>query len=169
MPIEPTREPADTAGAEGPQASPAPAPLDRPTRRLASGEARLRQRPPAWTALLIGLFAVGVFAATDGVLRLLADPSPQSAPVGAGPAGTRPAASPPSATTPPAPTAGAGDAPPAAEPVTPGAANDPAAEDTNVDEPAEGPRRSAPAKPSDEEPPEFRESADNNISLPVDI
>ncbi len=38
-----------------------------------------------------------------------------------------------------------------------------------MEEEAEGPRRAAPAKPSDEEPPEFRESADNNISLPVDI
>jgi hypothetical protein len=48
-------------------------------------------------------------------------------------------------------------------------ANESAGEDTNVDEAAEGPRRAAPAKPSDEEAPEFRESADNNISLPVDI
>jgi hypothetical protein len=30
-------------------------------------------------------------------------------------------------------------------------------------------RRSAPPKTSDEESPEFRDSADNNISLPIDI
>jgi cytoskeletal protein RodZ len=30
-------------------------------------------------------------------------------------------------------------------------------------------RRSTPPKTSDEESPEFRDSADNNISLPIDI
>ncbi|MFM7434365.1 MAG: hypothetical protein ACKOGN_08480 [Gammaproteobacteria bacterium] len=30
-------------------------------------------------------------------------------------------------------------------------------------------RRKAPAKSSDEESPEYRDSADNNISLPIDI
>lgn len=30
-------------------------------------------------------------------------------------------------------------------------------------------RRSAPPKTADEEAPEFRDSADNNISLPIDI
>ena len=81
--------------------------------------------------------------------------------------------SPPSATTPPSgttpapvtPAAGAGGASATKE----GGANDSSAEDTNVDEAAEGPRRAAPAKPSDDEAPEFRESADNNITLPVDI
>jgi hypothetical protein len=48
---------------------------------------------------------------------------------------------------------------------TPAAPDDPA----DADAGAEGPRRAAPPKTSDEEAPEFRESADNNISLPIDI
>lgn len=43
----------------------------------------------------------------------------------------------------------------------------PAEPDTNEAE--EGQRRTPPPKLSDEESPEFRDSADNNISLPVDI
>jgi len=152
----------------------------RPRPRV-TGVGRLRQRPPVWTALLTAVFAVGVFAATDRVLRLLADPAPATAPAsapgGASPGGggsTTTAQGPgdPGAGATPAPTApaaGPSPAPGASAATAPGAANDSAGDDTNVDEAAEGPRRAAPAKPSDEEAPEFRESADNNISLPVDI
>ncbi len=56
--------------------------------------------------------------------------------------------------------AGAPESVPKEAPPVPG---DPADAD------AEGPRRAAPPKTSDEEAPEFRESADNNISLPIDI
>ena len=53
------------------------------------------------------------------------------------------------------------EAPPAA---TPPAAD--AAESNEVDAAA---RRAAPPRRTEEEAPEFRESADNNISLPIDI
>lgn len=42
----------------------------------------------------------------------------------------------------------------------------PAAESNEAEEVQ---RRGAPPKTSDEEAPEFRDSADNNISLPIDI
>jgi hypothetical protein len=45
----------------------------------------------------------------------------------------------------------------------------PPASSEPADAQPEAPRRAAPPKSSDEEAPEFRESADNNISLPVDI
>jgi hypothetical protein len=57
----------------------------------------------------------------------------------------------------------AGGAPESVPKETPPAASEPA--DTEPD----APRRAAPPKASDEEAPEFRESADNNISLPIDI
>jgi hypothetical protein len=150
-------------------------------RSRATGTGRFRQRPPVWSALLMGAFAVGVLAATDGVLRLLAEPAPASAPAatpgGASPGGAPSTTAPPPgdpapAGATPAPTVPAGGAAPApaSTPAPPaGAANDSAGDETNVDEAAEGPRRAAPARPSDDEAPEFRESADNNISLPVDI
>ncbi len=158
------------------------------------GVGRFRRRPPVWTALLTAVFAVGVFAATDGVLRLLADPAPATAPGAAPPgrptatttqapgdapaSGATPAPTAPAPGSPPAPgptpaPGGAGNAPPpggaAAPATTDGTANESAGEDTNVEEAPEGPRRAAPARPSEDEAPEFRESADNNISLPVDI
>jgi len=159
----PTELPPESAGSSPVQAS--------PSRRRATGAARFRQRPPAWTALLTGVFAIAVFAATDTVLRLLSD---QASPAGAPASGATPAAGASAApgSTPGAasgksagPAPAAGDTPATKAP----AANDSAAEDTNVEEAAEGPRRAAPARPSDDEAPEFRESADNNISLPVDI
>ena len=147
-----------------------------------------RRRPlGVWTALLTAGFAVGVFATTDGVLRLLADPAPTSTPAASSsPATSSSPAAPPSSSGPPASASGAvpagAGAPasgtaPAAPPATPAtkdaasasAANDSAADDTNVEEAAEGPRRAAPVKPAEDDAPEFRESADNNISLPVDI
>lgn len=42
-------------------------------------------------------------------------------------------------------------------------------EPPNTNEAEEISRRAAPPKTSDEESPEFRDSADNNISLPIDI
>lgn len=57
------------------------------------------------------------------------------------------------------------ETPPAAPPAAPAAASLPA--DSNEAE--EVKRRATAPKSSDEEAPEFRDSADNNISLPVDI
>jgi hypothetical protein len=144
----------------------------RPRSRV-TGVGKLRQRPPAWIALLTGAFAVGVFAATDGVLRLLAEPAPASAPPStsappSAPAGASPEGGTSTTSQPPGGPAAAGATPAPPSPAA-GAVNDSADEDTNVDEAAEGPRRATPAKPSEDEAPEYRESADNNISLPVDI
>ena len=62
------------------------------------------------------------------------------------------------------------DPPPAApsppDPQGPAAPDD-AAPDTNEDDPADPARGAAATEP--EEIPEYRDSADNNISLPVDI
>ncbi len=140
----------------------------------------LRRRPPMWAALLTGAFAVFVYAATDTVLRLVDDQS-ESAPAGGAPTsqGSAPAGSAPAGGAPSSAPSSPGGAPatPGSPPAdgTPPATQDPAAknessaDDTNLEEEADGPRRAAPARPSDEEAPEFRESADNNISLPVDI
>lgn len=155
------------------------------------GARRGARRAPQWRMIFaMGLFAATVYAATNGVLRLAVEaprdargevirapaPAPEPAPVPA----PAPASSPPAtpATTPApapasAPSEGAGAPPTAAAPGP--ATRDPAArdatspEDTNEDESAAAGRRGAPPKASEDEAPEYRESADNNISLPVDI
>ena len=152
-----------------------------------------RRRPPQWRMIFVlGAFAAVVYAATEGLLQLAvqappaardgargtvrasvdapAPPVASQAPVPA--PGPSPGGTPESTPAPapgPAPTPGS---PADARP--PPATRDPAAAgaddaDTNVEEEAEGGRRAARPKTSDEEAPEFRESADNNISLPVDI
>ena len=125
---------------------------------------------------LTGVFAATVYAATESLLRLAVD---AAAPAGASSPAPAPAPAPESE---PAPvpaerstaaepvTAEAGSSPAAAPVPASAPAAVPAAQaDSNVEEPADGPRRAAPPKLSDDEAPEFRESADNNISLPVDI
>ncbi|MCP5339935.1 MAG: hypothetical protein H7A16_07155 [Sinobacteraceae bacterium] len=132
---------------------------------------RPRRRAPQWSMIfLTGVFAATVYAATESLLRLAVD---AAAPAGASsPAPESEAASVPAerSTAAEPVTAEAGSSPAAAPVPASAPAAVPAAQaDSNVEEPAEGPRRAAPPKLSDDEAPEFRESADNNISLPVDI
>lgn len=119
---------------------------------------------------LTGVFAATVYAATESLLRLAVD---AAAPAGASSSAPAPAPVPVPAerSTAAEPATAEAEPSPAAAPVPASApAAAPAAQaDSNVEEPAEGPRRAAPPKLSDDEAPEFRESADNNISLPVDI
>ncbi|MCU0759364.1 MAG: hypothetical protein MUF07_09270 [Steroidobacteraceae bacterium] len=151
---------------------------------LDAGEARPRGRrqPAQWRMIFVtGLFAATVYAATEGLLRMAVDAPPATSPGREAPAPAPPGEGGP-APGGPAPATGPTPAPapapaPGATPATAGERPSPAGEtpaagdpgDTNEAEPAEGPRRAAPPKSSDEEAPEFRESADNNISLPIDI
>lgn len=153
--------------------------------------ARRRPRPPQWRMIfMVGLFAATVYAATEGLLRLAVDappvvdaqeplridaaatpgPAPGTTP---GPASGKGSAQAPAPAPAPGAERGAESAPPAAEPAATPPTRDPAAkdggEDSNVEEQAEGGRRAAAPRASDEDAPEYRESADNNISLPVDI
>jgi hypothetical protein len=161
--------------------------------------ARGRRRPPQWRMIFAtGLFAATVYAATEGLLGLALDAGARTSPaaaargaaavVQADPASPPDAAggTPPGSAPPPDPAQGGAPAPGTTPPAAPAPAGAPPAEggvrgpqgadasgadgdDTNEELPAEGPRRAAPPKASDEEAPEFRESADNNISLPIDI
>jgi hypothetical protein len=100
-----------------------------------------------WRLILAtGACALGVLGATSVTLRAFAQavpaPAPATAPAASAPAPSgQPASVPKEATK--------GDDPATAEP--------------------DAPQRAATPRLSSEDAPEFRESADNNISLPVDI
>lgn len=95
----------------------------------------------AWTAVC----AVLCWGATLYMVRAVAQEAPPDAPTTGVPADV------------PAGDAPSDDAPP----------TDAVGADTNEEIPADAPRGGAAAEP--EEIPEYRDSADNNISLPVDI
>lgn len=146
-------------------------------------------RRPLWRDLLpIVFLALTILFATTRPFRAEAQssesasqPAPTSAPAStpappstptpapATPPGTMgtPEASPPAAP-PTSPAPGGESSVPASKPADAPAEAPAGADDTNVEEP-QGPRRAAPPKLSEEEAPEYRESADNNLTFPVDI
>ncbi|MFO1425984.1 MAG: hypothetical protein U1F11_03225 [Steroidobacteraceae bacterium] len=117
---------------------------ERRTRQLAAARRTWRM------IVAMGLAALAALGATTVTLRAAAQ-------------GTPPAATPPASP----PTGGVPAGTPATPASVPKDAAPPAGETAEPD--VEGPRRAATPKTADEEAPEYRESADNNISLPVDI
>ena len=144
---------------------------------------RERPRRPLWRDVLpIVFLALTILFATTRPFRAEAQssepasqPAPTSAPAStptpapATPPGTMgtPEASPPAAP-PTSPAPGGESSVPASKPADAPAEAPAGTDDTNVEEP-QGPRRAAQPKLSEEEAPEYRESADNNITFPVDI
>ncbi len=132
---------------------------------------RERPRRPLWRDVLpIVFLALTILFATTRPFRAEAQSSePAPAPAPATPPATTnaPEASPPAApSTSPAP--GGESSVPASKPADAPAEAPAGPDDTNVEEP-QGPRRAAQPKLSEEEAPEYRESADNNVTFPVDI
>ena len=120
---------------------------------------RERPRRPLWRDLLpILLLLLVILIAITQPFRAEAQSPPPPPP--STPANPTPIPGDTGSTAP----AGAPDSTPATAPAAKPANPD----DSNV-EAEEGPRRAAQPKLSEEEAPEYRESADNNVSFPVDI
>lgn len=137
---------------------------------------RERPRRPLWRDLLPVIFLLlTILFATTRPFRAEAQsqapsstpaPAPASSPAPASQAPGAPASAPP-------PAGGNGaaanrDAAPESKPANAPADKPSSPDDTNVEEP-DGPRRAAQPKLSSDEAPEYRESADNNVTFPVDI
>lgn len=123
---------------------------------------RERPRRPLWRDLLpvIFLLLTILFATTRPFRAEAQAPSSTPAPAPA----PAPASSPAPASQAPTAPASAPESKPANAPADKPSNPD----DTNVEEPG-GPRRAAQPKLSSDEAPEYRESADNNVTFPVDI
>lgn len=136
---------------------------------------RERPRRPLWRDLLPVIFLLlTILFATTRPFRAeaqspagpAATPAPATTPSSAPAPGSAPAAGNDATATRDA--AANRDAAPESKPANAPADKPSNPDDTNV-EASEGPRRAAQPKLSSDEAPEYRESADNNVTFPVDI